>query len=134
MKDKLTKIVIEFKNEDANKLPNCMIISINPNEAISLKLNMKNPFNGKIEPIKVDYDNSHHSLPEAYELLLFDALKGDFTFFAHFREVELSWQWVQLVLEAFEENKLSLYFYEAGSLGPVESNKLVHEDGFKWWS
>lgn len=48
MKEKSTKIVIEFKNNDTDQLPNCMVISINPNEALSLKMNMKNPFNGEI--------------------------------------------------------------------------------------
>lgn len=88
---------------------------------------------GKFEPVKVNYYNNQHSVPETYELLLFDALKGDSTFFAHWREVELSWQWVQPVLEAFEENNVPLYFYEPGSLGHVESTQLVQEDGFKWW-
>jgi glucose-6-phosphate 1-dehydrogenase len=133
MKEKSTKIVIEFKNNNMDQLPNCMVISINPNEAISLKMNMKNPVNGEIEPVKVNYYNNQQSVPEAYELLLYDALKGDPTFFAHWREVELSWQWVQPVLEAFEENNVPLYFYESGSLGPVESTQLVQEDGFKWW-
>ncbi len=133
MKEKSTKIVIEFKNNDRAKLPNCMVISINPNEAISIKLNMKNPFSGKIEPVKVHYYNNQQSVPEAYELLLFDALKGDSTFFAHWREVELSWQWVQPVLEAFEENKAPLYFYKSGTLGPIESTQLVQENGFNWW-
>ncbi|PMC37886.1 glucose-6-phosphate dehydrogenase [Bacillus sp. UMB0899] len=133
MKEKSTKIVIEFKNNDTAKLPNCMVISINPNESISLKLNMKNPFNGEIEPVKVHYYNNQQSVPEAYELLLFDALKGDATFFAHWREVELSWEWVQPVLEAFKENKAPLYFYKSGSLGPIESTHLIQEDGFNWW-
>jgi len=133
MKEKSTKIVIEFKNNDTNKLPNCMVISINPNEAISLKLNMKNPFNGEIEAVKVNYFHNQQSVPEAYELLLYDALKGDSTFFAHWREVELSWRWVQPVLEVFEENKVPLYFYESGSLGPLESTRLVQKEGFNWW-
>ncbi|MFV2048316.1 glucose-6-phosphate dehydrogenase [Metabacillus sp. YM-086] len=133
MKEKCTKIVIEFKNNGSLQLPNCMVISINPTESISLKLNMKNPFNGVIEPVKVNYYNNQQTVPEAYELLLFDALKGDSTFFAHWREVELSWQWVQTVLEAFEENKAPLYFYQSGTVGPIESNYLVEDDGFKWW-
>jgi len=133
MKEKSTKIVIEFKNNETDKLPNCMVISINPDEAISLKLNMKNPFNGEIEPVKINYFSNGQPVPEAYELLLYDALKGDSNFFAHWREVELSWQWVQPILEAFEKIKVPLYFYDSGSFGPIESNQLVQEDGFNWW-
>ncbi|PRA73222.1 hypothetical protein CQ056_28345 [Peribacillus simplex] len=72
-------------------------------------------------------------MPEAYELLIFDALRGDSTFFAHWDEVELSWKWVQPVLEAFEENALPLHLYQAGSMGPQAASQLLEEDGFKWW-
>ena len=49
------------------------------------------------------------------------------------REVELSWEWVQPILEAFEENLLPLHEYESGSYGPDASNELLQESGFKWW-
>ena len=39
---------------------------------------------------------------EAYELLLSDALRGDSTYFAHWKEVELSWNWAEPILEEFE--------------------------------
>ena len=54
-------------------------------------------------------------VPEAYERLIHDAVSGDATFFAHWKEVELSWEWVQPILEAFEENLLPLHEYESGS-------------------
>ena len=53
---------------------------------------------------------SKQDVPEAYELLIFDAMRGDSTFFAHWNEVELSWKWVQPILEAFEENTIPLPF------------------------
>jgi len=45
----------------------------------------------------------------------------------------LSWEWVQPILEAFKENLIPLYGYEAGSNGPEAANRLLREDGFKWW-
>ena len=51
----------------------------------------------------------------------------------HIGEVELSWEWVQPILEAFEENLLPLHEYESGSYGPEPSNELLQESGFKWW-
>ncbi|MBM7655196.1 glucose-6-phosphate 1-dehydrogenase [Neobacillus cucumis] len=140
MREKSTKIVIEFKNslkelycsEVQNTESNLLIVHVNPNEGVSLQLNSKNPINGKIEPIMVNFSASKEDVPEAYELLIFDALKGDSTFFAHWHEVELSWKWVQPILEAFEESLVSIQTYSAGSMGPEASNYLLNEDGFKW--
>ncbi|WP_144529289.1 glucose-6-phosphate dehydrogenase [Peribacillus simplex] len=141
MKEKSTRIVIEFKNpvkelygSDQQTEPNLLIVNINPNEGISLQLNSKNPLkNGKIEPISIDFSTGAKDIPEAYELLIFDALRGDSTFFAHWNEVELSWNWVQPVLEAFEENTVPLHLYRSGSMGPGASDELLKEDGFYWW-
>ncbi|MGG3451240.1 glucose-6-phosphate dehydrogenase [Domibacillus aminovorans] len=144
MKEKSTRIVIELKNplkelyskQLEETAPNLLTIEISPNETISLQLNNKNPLNnGKIEPITIDFSANHQQeqVPEAYEQILHDALRGDATFFAHWEEVELSWAWIQPLLEAFEENALPLHLYEAGSMGPEASDQLVEEDGFKWW-
>jgi glucose-6-phosphate 1-dehydrogenase len=142
MKHKSTRIVIEFKNplEDLYRnhnektVPNLLEIKISPNEGISFQINSKNPLhNGKIEPITVHFSADQNEVPEAYELLLYDALRGDSTFFANWKEVELSWKWVQPVLEAYEKDSLPLYPYVAGTMGPEASDRLLEVDGFKWW-
>lgn len=141
MKEKSTRIVIEFKNQPAKAdtdqkktmPPNLLTIEINPCENVSLRLNMKNPLTNRIEPVSIDLSSGNENLPEAYELLLFDAIGGNSTFFAHWQEVELSWKWVQPILEAFKENRVPLYTYPAGSMGPDASEELLETDGFHWW-
>ncbi|NHM32500.1 glucose-6-phosphate dehydrogenase [Neobacillus terrae] len=142
MKEKSTRIVVEFKNPtkdlyskgDNNTPPNLLVVEINPNEGISLLLNSKNPVKeGKLEPIKIDYISNRKDIPEAYELLIYDALRGDSTFFAHWNEVELAWKWVQPILDQFKENKVPLHSYSSGSNGPEAANLLLKDDGFKWW-
>lgn len=144
MKEKSTRIVIEFKNtlklhykdNDQKVEPNLLIIEISPDENVSLQLNSKNPLkNGKIEPVRINFscEQTGVGVPEAYERLIYDALIGDSTFFAHWKEVELSWEWVQPILEAFEEELLPLYEYQSGSYGPDAANSLLLENGFKWW-
>ena len=142
MGGKSTRIVIEFKdtlkalyvNKNENMIPNLLIIEINPNENVTLQLNNKNPLNdGKIEPVKINFSAEKKGVPEAYERLIFDAFRGDSTFFAHWNEVELSWEWVQPILDAFKENLLPLHLYEAGSNGPEAADHLLKADGFKWW-
>ena len=142
MKEKSTRIVIEFKdslkelyrNRNEQTEPNLLIIEINPNENVSLQLNSKNPLNdGKMEPVRINFTSEQEGVPEAYERLIFDAICGDSTFFAHWKEVELSWEWVQPILEAFEENLVPLHLYQSGSYGPEAAHLLLKEDGFKWW-
>lgn len=134
--EKSTRIVIEFKNlftTEKKMSPNLLIIEISPNENVSLQLNSRNPVNGKIEPVKISFQTESSSIPEAYERLIYDAFRGDSTFFAHWKEVELSWEFVQPILEAFKENRIPLYGYKAGSNGPEAANRLLREEGFKWW-
>ncbi|QKE72197.1 glucose-6-phosphate dehydrogenase [Arthrobacter citreus] len=140
MKEKSTRIVFEFKSpiqnltkkNSSNNGPNLLVIEINPNERVSFYLNSKN-VEGNIEPVQAEYFANKEAHPEAYELLVNDALRGDSKFFAHWNEVELSWQWVQPILEAFEENLVPLQSYKAGSFGPTAAEELLAEDGFKWW-
>ncbi|MNP49866.1 Glucose-6-phosphate 1-dehydrogenase [compost metagenome] len=73
------------------------------------------------------------NVPEAYENLIFDALHGDSTFFAHWDEVELSWEWVQPILDAYEENLVPLHLYASGTYGPPEADELLEQDGYRWW-
>ena len=138
---KSTKIVIEFKNKVKETdvpptdgiIPNLLIVEISPNEGISLRVNMKNPSNKQFEPAFINFFTRSEDQPEAYELLLFDAIRGNATFFANWKEVELSWKWIQPILEAFQENTLPLYPYPAGSTGPEAACQLLQNDQFKWW-
>ncbi len=140
MEHKSTRIVIEFKNPLKGLYslvhqsePNLLIINIGPFEGISMQLNSSNQNNsGTVDPIIVEFSADTKRMPEAYELLIEDALQGDSTFFAHWNEVELSWKWVQPILEAFEENSLPLHIYPSGSMGPEAAEDLLEEDGFIW--
>ncbi|RST76580.1 glucose-6-phosphate dehydrogenase [Siminovitchia acidinfaciens] len=140
MKEKSTRIVIEFKKKlsivdakDSDKtIPNLLTIEVNK-EGISLQLNIKNPETNKIEPASFSFSANNGNTPAEYELLLYDVFRGNSTFFAHWKEVELAWKWVQPALEAFEKSDCPLHTYPAGSLGPVAADQLLKHDGFKWW-
>lgn len=142
LKEKSTRIVVEFKEpvkqaraaKEDDPAPNLLVIEIGPNEGITLQLNAKEPGAGGIfKPIHIDLQASAAESPEAYENLIRDALNGDSTFFAHWDEVELSWQWVQPVLDAFAANLVPLHSYPAGSYGPAEADELLARDGYHWW-
>lgn len=139
--EKSTRIVVEFKaplktghESEITTEPNLLTIEIGPGESISLQLNAKNPLNhGEVEPINMTFASGKRNIPEAYENLIFDAMRGDSTFFAHWNEVELAWQWVQPILEAFQDGSEPLDTYSAGSQGPDSADRLIAEDGYRWW-
>ncbi|ANS73882.1 glucose-6-phosphate dehydrogenase [Paenibacillus yonginensis] len=142
MGEKATRIVIEFKEplaqpageQNDKAKPNLLIIELGPKERITMQLNMMDlAHKGGLKPVEVELLAGQTGLPEAYENLIHDALNGDSTYFAHWDEVELSWKWVQPILEAFEENLIPLYAYPAGSSGPRQAHELLAQDGNRWW-
>ncbi|SUI98432.1 Glucose-6-phosphate 1-dehydrogenase [Sporosarcina pasteurii] len=139
LNQKSTRIVFEFKKQQRASIPaeelvpNLLTLEINPSEGISLKLNIKEPSSERFKPTCINFKTNTDDQSDAYELLLFDAMLGNSTFFAHWDEVELSWKWIQPLLEAFENDLLPLHTYPAGSTGPEAADELLKTNNFKWW-
>jgi glucose-6-phosphate 1-dehydrogenase len=143
---KSTKIVVQFKDLPMNlyakkgqeNYPNLLVINIQPDEGITLIMNGK-----KIGPtsettrVSLDYSNDHVNdvnTPEAYERLVHDCMLGDATNFTHWDEVGSSWSYVDAISNVWENNKETEFpNYEAGSMGPKASDRLVADEGFHWW-
>ena len=68
--------------------------------------------------------------PEAYETLLSDILLDDHTLFTRKDEVVESWKFTDDLIKTAKKGKV--YFYEAGTFGPKEADKLIENDGRKW--
>lgn len=142
---KTTEVVVEFKNMPTNvylgqkhKLePNLLVIRVNPMEGIYVKINGKKPgAEGGIQPLAMDFCQSCMvgiNTPEAYERLIFDAARGDSTYFTRWDEVATAWSFVDNIAKAWKKSDEDLFTYPAGSWGPVQADKLLQEDGFHWW-
>ncbi|AHD06836.1 glucose-6-phosphate dehydrogenase [Paenibacillus larvae] len=142
---KTTEVVVEFKNipdhvylsNKHNLQPNLLVFRVNPLEGIYLKMNAKRPGSeGVIVPIAMDFCQSCQvgiNTPEAYERLLYDAARGDSTYFTRWDEVAHAWQYVDQIAKAWGESSEDMEFYPAGSWGPEKADKLLIDDGFKWW-
>ncbi|OCT16732.1 glucose-6-phosphate dehydrogenase [Paenibacillus pectinilyticus] len=142
---KTTEVVVEFKNIPNNVYlakkhelePNLLVFRVNPMEGIYLKMNAKQPGSeGVIVPVAMDFCQSCQigiNTPEAYERLLYDATRGDSTYFTRWDEVALAWSYVDRIAAAWAEQTEDLKHYPAGSWGPEEASKLLSDDGFKWW-
>lgn len=77
-------------------------------------------------------------LPDAYETLIFDVIRGERGTFVRGDELDLAWQIFTPVLHELEHKKIQPVIYEFGSRGPKEADALVeqygwlHQPGYKW--
>jgi glucose-6-phosphate 1-dehydrogenase len=115
--------------------PNQLVLTLQPNEGVSLRLGAKIPGTRMIiRPVRMEflYGTSFLSQsPEAYERLITDAMRGDATLFTRNDEVEAQWRICDPIVSAWSESTPPLPKYEAGSQGPAEANGLLRE-GDSW--
>jgi glucose-6-phosphate 1-dehydrogenase len=142
---KSTEVVVEFKNVPQNILfarrqnlePNLLVIRVNPMEGIYIKINAKRPGTDlNIQPVAMDFCQSCQiglNTPEAYERLLFDAARGDSTYFTRWDELAAAWQLIDPIAAAWKEEGMEPVPYPAGSWGPPQAHQLLAEDGYCWW-
>jgi glucose-6-phosphate 1-dehydrogenase len=152
MPKQLTEVAIQFKNPPLNLFstvecdgdlcdlvetrPNQLILRIQPQEAISLRFSTKRPgMNYQVQPVSMDFAYDDHfdaQLPEAYERLLLDVVRGDSTLFTRSDELEAAWRFVTPVLEAWEASSSAPEFYPAGTWGPAAADRLISESKALW--
>jgi glucose-6-phosphate 1-dehydrogenase len=115
--------------------PNQLVLTLQPNEGVSLRLGAKIPGTRMIiRPVKMEflYGTSFLSQsPEAYERLITDAMRGDATLFTRNDEVEAQWRVCDPIVAEWAHTEGALAQYEAGSQGPAEAEQLLH-DGQAW--
>jgi len=127
-----------FNKENVTLDQNVLVIRIQPDEGISLRMQAKVPGTSlRIEPVKMDFHygtSFGKASPEAYERLLLDAMSGDATLFARRDEVEEAWAFIDPIEEAWhaKTGAPGLCFYPAGSWGPNEADELLARDGRAW--
>jgi glucose-6-phosphate 1-dehydrogenase len=116
-------------------LPNQLVLTLQPNEGVSLKLGAKIPGTRMIiRPVNMEflYGTSFLSQsPEAYERLITDAMRGDATLFTRNDEVEAQWRICDPILAAWSRMQDPPAQYEAGSQGPEQAAALLR-DGDAW--
>jgi glucose-6-phosphate 1-dehydrogenase len=127
-----------FRSNGINDIePNVLVLNIQPDEGISLKIESKIPGqDNRIRPVNMDfrYGTSFGvPTPEAYERLLLDAMLGDPMLFTREDEVEAQWALITPILAAWERMPEPAFpNYEAGTWGPDEADYFVEREGRKW--
>src|SRR5450432_565356 len=93
--------LVLFNKESTSLDQNVLVIRIQPDEGISLRMQAKMPGTSfRIEPVKMDFHygtSFGKASPEAYERLLLDAMSGDATLFARRDEVERAWAFIDAI-------------------------------------
>lgn len=142
---RVTEIFVQFKQPPLRLLgrtcdiiePNSLILSIQPQEEISLRLNVKYPGVGN-QPFAIDMHFNYAKSFEikthpAYERLILDCLKSDLTLFARADGVEAMWDVVDPVIARWEGTPYRNFpNYEAGTWGPKQADELVEREGHNW--
>jgi glucose-6-phosphate 1-dehydrogenase len=123
--------------------PNQLVLTLQPNEGVSLRLGAKIPGTRMIiRPVNMEFLYGTAFLsqsPEAYERLITDAMRGDATLFTRNDEVEAQWRICDPIVQYWGlaqphtpgARTDGLPQYEAGSQGPREADGLLRE-GDRW--
>ncbi len=133
--------------------PNQLVLTLQPNEGVSLRLGAKIPGTRMIiRPVNMEFLYGTAFLsqsPEAYERLITDAMRGDATLFTRNDEVEAQWRICDPIVKYWASDldpthppahpgppdpgptHPVLPKYEAGSQGPREAEGLLRE-GDRW--
>ena len=117
--------------------PNQLVFRIQPSESISLSCSAKRPgMQYQIHPVTLDFafDQGFKqvALPEAYERLLLDVLRGDSTLFMRNDELDAAWRLVTPVLDGWGPSTAAPEPYAAGTWGPAAAERLLGTEGRRW--
>jgi glucose-6-phosphate 1-dehydrogenase len=119
---------------------NVLTIRLQPNEGMDLFVTIKEPGPGGMRLVDVPLDMTFadalgpdvEDVPDAYERLIMDVIRGNQTLFMRGDEVEAAWAWTDPIIEGWTESGDRPVAYEAGSTGPEEAAMLLHRQGRRW--
>ena len=143
---RMSEICVVFKHPPHTIFPqvdtlrgNALIIRLQPNEGITLRVAIKDPGPGGMRLVEVPLDMTFAStlgpdgaMTEAYERLIMDVIRGNQTLFMRGDEVEAAWEWADPIVAAWEDSGSRPLPYDPGSAGPIDSYKLTGGDGHLW--
>ncbi|XP_062107193.1 glucose-6-phosphate 1-dehydrogenase, chloroplastic [Humulus lupulus] len=121
---------------DLDKATNELVLRVQPDEAIYLKINNKVPGLG----MRLDRSDLNllyrarypREIPDAYERLVLDAIEGERRLFIRSDELDAAWKLFTPLLNELEEKKIAPELYPYGSRGPVGAHYLAAKHNVQW--
>ena len=114
---------------------NALVVRVQPDEGVTLRFGAKVPGTAmEVRDVTMDFGYGHaftENSPEAYERLILDVLLGDPPLFPQQREVELSWEILDPVMEHWAAGGTP-ELYTPGSWGPAGSEAMLAREGRSW--
>jgi glucose-6-phosphate 1-dehydrogenase len=113
-----------------------LVMRIQPNEAIYLKMNTKRPgeMGFIIEETELDltYKERYQDvkLPDAYERLILDVFTGSKINFVRSDELQEAWRIVDPILAEIDKRKLQIIPYKFGANGLEEAFDVAAKNGY----
>jgi glucose-6-phosphate 1-dehydrogenase len=147
MKARSSEIAVVFQDlghsifeGDVARHRNILSIRLQPNEGMDLQVTIKEPGPGGMRLIDVPLDMSFaealgpeaEEVPDAYERLIMDVIRGNQTLFMRGDEVEAAWAWTDPIIDGWVRRNDVPKHYESGSAGPEDAMMLMHRDGRRW--
>ena len=147
LRARTSEIAVVFKEAphsifgaEAGRHRNILTIRLQPNEGIDLDVTIKEPGPGGMRLVDVPLDMTFtealgpdaEDVPDAYERLIMDVIRGNQTLFMRGDEVEAAWAWTDPIIADWEAAGTDPVLYDSGSAGPEEALALMHRDGRRW--
>lgn len=115
---------------------NELVLQIQPDESILLKINNKVPGLGlqlDSSDLNLLYrDRYDVEIPDSYEHLIMDVVDGDNHLFIRSDELEATWDLLDPLLLEIEKNKVAPELYQYGGRGPIGAYYLGAKHGVRW--
>ncbi len=143
---KTSQVIVEFQRpphlmfhlpDEFKFTPNILSLCIQPDEGIHLMFQAKVPDSDQ-DMRSVDMEFQYREsftgvLPDAYERLLLEALRGDASLFTRSDGIEAAWKLIDSIASGWETNNIpELSLYRRGSWGPSDAAALLGHDGRIW--
>jgi len=142
LNEQKTEIRIQFRDVTSGifkDIPrNELVMRIQPNESVYMKMNSKLP-GLSMQTVVTELDLTYRrrfsdlKIPEAYESLILDAMKGDHSNFVRDDELDASWKIFTPLLHYLDDNKdIRPIEYPYGSRGPAVLDHFTASFGYKF--
>ncbi|SDX98506.1 glucose-6-phosphate dehydrogenase [Citreimonas salinaria] len=147
LRARTSEIAVVFKDAphsifgaDAGRHRNVLVIRLQPNEGMTLDVTIKEPGPGGMRlmdaPLDLTFADAMSpdadEVPDAYERLIMDVIRGNQTLFMRGDEVEAAWAWTDPLIDEWEARGDVPQPYDIGAAGPEDALMLMHRDGRKW--